>query len=105
MIQSQERIKEIIEKIKDSTQPDKVYLFGSYASGTAKENSDLDICIIKNNFKDKNEELIKAKKAVFDFGIPMDILLFKEDSFAKRQNLWGSVQYEIFNKGIKMYEK
>ncbi|MDI6730949.1 MAG: nucleotidyltransferase domain-containing protein, partial [Candidatus Margulisbacteria bacterium] len=48
---SQGKIKEIVEKIKDSIQPNKIYLFGSYASGNPKENSDVDICIIKNVFE------------------------------------------------------
>lgn len=99
------RIKQVISKIKDSVDPDKIYLFGSFASGKANKNSDLDICIIKNNFASKNEQLLKAKKALFNLQIPIDMLFFKEKDFLKRQNIWGSIQYEVFHKGIKMYEK
>jgi predicted nucleotidyltransferase len=102
---STEKIKEIKEKIRAAIQPDQIYLFGSYASGKPKENSDVDICIIKNNFKDKHAELLKVKMKIFDIGVPTDILLFDNENFVKRQNIWGSVQYEIFHKGVKMYEK
>ncbi|MFH1825662.1 MAG: nucleotidyltransferase domain-containing protein [bacterium] len=102
---SQDKIQQLVDKIKDSIQPDKIYLFGSYASGTPSEHSDIDICIIKNDSKDKNQELIKVKKATYYLGIPMDILLFKEKDFAKRKDIWGSVQYEIFHKGKKLYER
>ena len=102
---SQEKISQIIETIKESIQPDKIYLFGSYAYGNPKENSDLDICIIKNNFKDKQQELLKAKKSIFNIGGAMDILLFNGIDFSKRQDIWGSVQYEVSHKGIKVYER
>jgi len=51
-----------VSQIKKSSEPDKIYLFGSYASGKAKESSDLDLCIIKNNYNNKQEELLKVKK-------------------------------------------
>ena len=102
---SQKEIRELVKKIQEVSGPDKVYLFGSYASGRARENSDVDICIIKNDFAAKSEELLKVKKMILNVDIPVDILLFKEADFTKRQNIWGSVQYEVFHNGIKMYEK
>ena len=102
---SQKEIRELVKKIQEVSGPDKVYLFGSYASGRARENSDVDICIIKNDFAAKSEELLKVKKMILNVDKPVDILLFKEADFTKRQNIWGSVQYEVFHNGIKMYEK
>lgn len=102
---SRKKITEIIEKIKESSNPDKIYLFGSYAYGKPNKNSDLDICVIKDDFKNKNDELSKIKKNIFNFGIAADILLFNKENFAKRQDIWGSVQHEIFKNGIKIYEK
>jgi predicted nucleotidyltransferase len=102
---SKAEIQQVVEKIKEAVAPDAVYLFGSYASGRPTKNSDVDICVIKNNFQDKNAELVNIKKNTFAFNIPMDILLLKGDDFRKRQDIWGSVQYEIFHKGTKVYEK
>ena len=75
---SEDNIKKVVNTIRDSIQPDKIYLFGSYAAGNPKEDSDIDICIIKNNVQDKNEELVKVKKKAYYLGIPMDILLLNE---------------------------
>lgn len=102
---SKQKLKLIVNKIKSAIQPDKIYLFGSQASGTSKKTSDIDLCIIKNGFEDKHEELLKAKRALFPMGIPLDILLFNDQAFSERKNIWGSVQYEIFHKGIKLYER
>lgn len=99
------KVKKIIAKIRETSLPETIYLFGSYAAGKTGENSDLDICVIKENFADKQQELVKIKKGLFGFDIPMDILLFNKESFSKRKNIWGSIQYEIFHKGIKVYDR
>jgi len=40
----------------------KAYLFGSYARGTADENSDIDICIVSDALgKDYFEEMVKLR--------------------------------------------
>ncbi|MEK7078471.1 MAG: nucleotidyltransferase domain-containing protein [Patescibacteria group bacterium] len=38
----------IVFQIKNSYKPEKIILFGSYAHGRQKENSDVDIVVIKN---------------------------------------------------------
>ena len=43
-----DKISEIVNKIASGYQPDKIILFGSYASGTPNEDSDLDLFVIKD---------------------------------------------------------
>lgn len=99
------KVDQAIKLIKDSVEPDEIYLFGSYVSGKIKDNSDLDICIIKDGVADRHTLLSKAKRSIFNIEMPTDILFFSKEAFAKRQNLWGTVQYEIFHKGRKVYER
>lgn len=102
---TKEKVDQVVNIIKSTVDPDAIYLFGSFVSGRAKENSDLDVCIVKDKVGNKHEELLKAKKGLFKIGIPLDILLFSSANLHKRKNIWGSVQYEICNKGKKIYEK
>ena len=43
----QKEIEKIIGQIEDKYQPEKIILFGSYASGRPKKNSDVDLVVIK----------------------------------------------------------
>ncbi|HEY6083394.1 MAG TPA: nucleotidyltransferase domain-containing protein, partial [Chitinophagaceae bacterium] len=54
------QIREIIQTIVNGYNPEKVYLFGSYANGTARKDSDLDICVIKET----NERAIDRRVKV-----------------------------------------
>jgi uncharacterized protein len=42
-----QQLKEIVARIVDVYQPEKIILFGSYANGTAKESSDIDLLLVK----------------------------------------------------------
>ncbi|HSV09858.1 MAG TPA: nucleotidyltransferase domain-containing protein [Hanamia sp.] len=46
-----------VSEIVAEYEPEKVYLFGSYANNTATEDSDIDLFIIKNTTK-KNQNAI-----------------------------------------------
>lgn len=102
---TKENADQVVETIKETIHPDKIYLFGSYVSGKTKENSDLDVCIIKDNVEDKHKELFKIRKQLFDVEIPLDLLLLNNAMFEKRKNIWGTIQYEISHNGVKVYEK
>jgi len=42
------QLKEIVSKIAENNNPEKIILYGSYAKGNGTEDSDLDIIVIKN---------------------------------------------------------
>jgi CRISPR-associated protein Cmr1 len=57
----QELISEIISILKEKLNPKRVYLFGSRAAGTAKENSDFDIAVEGNNGRYRQMRKTKEK--------------------------------------------
>ena len=100
-----EKIKsEIVEKLKPFN-PLKIILFGSYAYGTPTENSDLDLCIIDNNFTSKIKEKSKIRKALKDIKIAKDILLVNEEYFLSHSdtNWINTALYDAKYKGEVIY--
>jgi len=73
---------EIVKTILEEVEVEKVILFGSRARGDNKPESDLDLLIIqKEDFsksKSRWNETIKIRKALRNFRISKDILLFSE---------------------------
>lgn len=73
---------EIITSILNQIDAEKVILFGSRARGDNNPESDLDLLIIqKDDFskiKNRWDETIKIRKALRNFRISKDILLFSE---------------------------
>lgn len=103
---SKSEVKKIVKKFAEILRKNriafkKIYLFGSYALGTAKEHSDIDVAVVMNRaprnmkFLDKEMNLWKlAPKA--DSRIE-PILLEEKDLDKKEPSIMG---YEVLKHGI-----
>lgn len=99
------QIDEIINKIKDFFDPEKIYLFGSYARGNPSDVSDIDIFVIKATnapFHKRGRQLRALFKGT---GIPLDILVYSPDEIKKLRDIKGNMVNEILNSGVTVYEK
>jgi len=87
--------------------PDKIILFGSYANGTANEDSDLDLFLIKDNIEDMTEYEVDAKMKLLNVmknnktnGI--DIISASNKYLESRNDYFYK---EILEKGRILYER
>ena len=111
-IQNQHLINEMIEGLK-KLRPHKVILFGSYAKGTATEDSDLDVLVvldsidIAKSFKEQNERYLLASNAVreVNYKIPMDILVYSKAEYERLSKQNTFFFNEIRDTGKILYEK
>ena len=89
---------EIVKRLKP-LKPIKIILFGSYAYGDPTENSDIDICIVKEKVKSKIEEKRKARKLLKGIPIAKDILVPSKSEYDFYKDEYGSVYMDIDKKG------
>lgn len=105
---SQAQIDEIVRILVRECQPEKIILFGSYASGDANDESDLDLAIVKQSELSGFKRPIEFQKALRAGGrrwlFPMDILVFTPEEVKKYQDNPFSIVHEIFSTGKTLYE-
>jgi len=99
------KIKETIQHIVKNYQPEKVYLFGSYAWGKPNMSSDVDLMIIKKTNLSMGQRMTQADTLVSDSPYPFDILVYTPAEFKKRQNMGDFFINMILKKGALIYEK
>jgi len=82
----------------------KVYLFGSFASGTPHRYSDLDLCIVVPTLeRNRFEMMCEIRDAIYnkmEYKYPIDLLLFSASEFEKNAGSKSRVQYEVARKGV-----
>jgi len=100
-----EEIKNEIVKALAPLNPEKIILFGSFAYGTPNENSDLDICVIQKDYKNRWTEKLKIRELLKSINIPIDILNPKIDEYEFYSKEINSVYYDIETKGEVLWVK
>ncbi len=102
---TQEQINTIISKIAKSYKPEKIILFGSYAKGEEKEDSDLDILVVKNTKERFFDRTRAVRKVLQPQIVPMDILVYTPEEFEQKKNELNHIVYIINKEGRVFYEK
>ena len=99
-------IDKIIDSIVSTVAPDKIILFGSYARGDYKKNSDIDILILKKGLKNERDITYRLYVDFFDKKIstPVDLIAMDYDKYNKLNNDIGYIYKTIKQEGKVIYE-
>lgn len=101
MIPFREEIEEIKNQIVQLYNPYEIILFGSCAKGRAREDSDIDICIVLD-FESKRELLIDLTMKI-DSDREIDFILYTKISWEKNIMDTASFANLIKKTGVKIY--
>lgn len=102
---TQEQINEVVRKIVENCNPQKIILFGSHANGTANENSDLDLIVVKDTDLPHHKRGTEVRKYLFGMKIPIDLLVFTGDEINEQSNDKYSFLYKALRINNVLYEK
>jgi predicted nucleotidyltransferase len=99
----QAAIQSVVDQIVAGFQPEKIILFGSYAYGTPRPESDLDLCVIMETPLSETEQAAAiCRKIQYRFGI--DLIVCKPQRLAQRLEWGDSFLKEVVSKGVILYE-
>ncbi len=99
------KISEIVKMIALRYKPEKIILFGSYASGKASENSDIDIFVIKESDLPRPQRTMQLRTILLGSKIPMDLIVYTPNEVEKAKDEKYSFVYEVLNSGKTVYER
>jgi predicted nucleotidyltransferase len=97
---------EIVERLK-SLQPERIILFGSYATGNATEDSDIDLFLVKDTDDQLRRYKLDARMQLRDlirkYHIGFDILAASQSFLDTREDYFYKV--DILTDGKVIYAK
>jgi predicted nucleotidyltransferase len=100
-----EKITEIVDKIASGYNPDKIILFGSYATGNPNEDSDLDLFVIKDTDLPRPQRTVLVRKMLYGSMIPIDLIVFTPKEIDESKENKFSFVYEVLTTGKTLYER
>ena len=76
-----DKIKEVVSRITSRFNPERIILFGSYASGNQDMNSDLDLLIIQETELPMHKRGLEIRLSLIGAMIPIDLLVYTKAEF------------------------
>ena len=97
-----EEINEIVKIILNAVPALEIYIFGSFANGTAREDSDYDFYVVIPDGLQPIETTWKITGSIRNRTRAIDMLVGTKSKFDKYKNVY-SIEKEAAQKGVKLY--
>lgn len=81
-----EDVQAAVRALVESAHPQRIILFGSYARGEQKPESDIDLLVIEDEVEDRAREMVRLRRVLRPLRIPVDVLVYSSAEVDK----WGS---------------
>jgi predicted nucleotidyltransferase len=101
----QDQIREMVNRIVEKFQPEKIILFGSHARENASPDSDVDLLVIMSFSGSKREKMIEIGVALHDIPLPKDIIITTPEEFEWRKEVVGTVERPAAREGRLLYAR
>ncbi len=97
----------ILERLRDRYDPQKIFLFGSAASGTTHSESDLDFLIVKDTgepFTQRSRNLVLKCFPDSPYHSAVDFVIYTPEEFKQAQQKGRLFIEQVLEKGKLIYE-
>ncbi len=98
-------LKQMVEKLREEFDPEKIILFGSYAYGEPTEDSDIDLMVVMETAEQPHKRAVSLRKSLRAIRFPKDIVVKTPEEFARFKDIVGTIVYPAAHKGRVLYER
>ncbi|MBU2499462.1 MAG: nucleotidyltransferase domain-containing protein [Proteobacteria bacterium] len=97
-------LREVVQRLVQAYQPERIYLFGSKARGQAGPDSDYDLMVVvPENAPPHRRRSRLAYESLWGTGVAADVLVWTSEAFEKRLHLKASLPSTIVDEGRLLY--
>jgi predicted nucleotidyltransferase len=97
-------LQEIVRRILAVSQPRRIILFGSAATGRLTPDNDIDLLVLEDAPQDPRQESVRLRESLRDIEYPFDILVMSTDRFEETKDLVGGIAFPAHRYGKVLYE-
>jgi predicted nucleotidyltransferase len=106
---TQELLQNMVKAIVDEVRPEQIILFGSWARGDARPDSDVDFLVIESGTfspqRSRRKEMARIWDALDEFVVPTDVLVYSRDEAERWRKSLNHVVGRALREGKVLYER
>ena len=102
---TEERLQEVVRRIVEAFDPERIILFGSYVSGAPTPDSDVDLLIVMEDGERPARRSARVARVLLDVPFPIDILVRTPEELQHRLRIGDYFIQEILEQGRALYER
>ena len=95
----------VVATIAAAVRPEKIYVFGSRASGTAGPESDVDVLLVYSGRESPRDIQLKTQRLFRKPAIPLDVFVLTPDEFESQKRVANTLAREVSETGILCHEQ
>lgn len=104
ILQRDEKLRLVVERLIEAYRPERVYLFGSVARGEAGPNSDYDLLlVVADDAPPEHRRSRLAYETLWGTGVAVDALVCVRGWFEERTHLRASLPGTVLREGRLLY--
>ena len=96
---------EITRRIRATTVPEQIILFGSHARGEADADSDLDLLVVVPGIRYPRRASTRVRRALRGLMVPIDVIVATPEQVERYRDSIGLVYRAALQEGIVLYER
>jgi predicted nucleotidyltransferase len=97
-------LSEAVDRIVQKFHPIRIILFGSWARGSAREDSDLDLLVVLPKVEHKRKAAIEVLRALNGLPIAKDVIVTTPSEIKERGQVVGNILRPALEEGKVVYE-
>ncbi len=98
-------LSEVVDRIVSKFHPEKIILFGSWARGEAREDSDLDLLVVLPSVEHTRKAAIQIGNTLSNLPISKDIIVSTPRDIEKYGKTIGYILHPALTEGKVIYER
>jgi predicted nucleotidyltransferase len=98
-------IREMVNRIVEHFDPERIILFGSSARGDAGPDSDVDLLVVMPIQDSKREKQLEIRALLRGIRLAKDIVVTRPEDFEWRKDIVGTIEYPATKEGKVLYAR
>ncbi len=100
-----EKIDQILRRILNNFDAEKIILFGSHAKGREQKDSDVDLLVIMDVSGSKRKIATEIDFSLLGVDVPVDVIVTTTEEVERYKDIIGTLIYSAVREGKVLYER